>query len=593
MMRSLQWRLVLMLLALILLAMQFVGVYLLGSLERYYMDGFTSALATQGSLLAGFLERYLAGQPDQDELSRLLAEFAQQSGAGIAILNTSGAVVAMSGESRFRIPDVLLKTEIAQGLAGGRGESIRRDPVTGMRLLHLTLPVRAGARLLGAVYLVASLEDVYRTLGDIRMMLLGATGLALAITAILGLFLARTITGPVVRLTRRARHMAAGDFEEMLDVRSDDEIGQLGRMFNHLALRLRETLHEISSEKRKAEAILNYMADGILAVDGQGTVVLANPAAARLLGTTVADITGCPVGTVLGVPPRDTSGAGDDELTGEIQTTTGRLLKAWYAPVRNERGTATGVVIVLHDITEQTQLANMRREFVANVSHELRTPLTTVKSYVETLLDGALDETETARKFLGVVADETDRMARLVHDLLALSQLDHSRVTWERVPVDLGLVLSGAAERLRTAYQQKEISVTCHYPDSYPLVLGDPDRLEEVVLNLLSNAIEFTPPGGRIELCLGTDGEEVMASISDTGIGIPKEDLPRIFERFYRVDKARSRQMGGTGLGLAIAREMIEAHGGRIAIESQLGAGTTVRFWLPAQRLTSFGGGAS
>ncbi len=582
MLKSLQWRLVFLLLALNLLAMQFVGVYLLGSLERYYLHGFGKALGTQSALLSGFLERYLVGQPEPGELQQLLAEFAQQSGADIAVLNSTGNLIARSGAD---LPGYsLLEEEIAQALTGQRGQSVRRDSTTNERLMHLTMPVRAGGRLLGVVYVVSSLEELYRTLGDIRMILLGATGLALLITAVLGLFLARTITGPIARLTRRARLMAAGDFDQMVDVRSDDEIGQLGRMFNYLASRLRETLTEMSREKSRAEAILNYMADGILAVNSSGLVVLVNPAAARLLGTSSVAASGRPLGEVLpGAfdPQQVWEHREGEELSNELTAVGNRLLKAWYAPVRNERGRPTGVVIVLHDITEQEQLANMRREFVANVSHELRTPLTTIKSYVETLLDGALEEVPTARRFLGVVAREADRMTRLVHDLLALSQLDHKQVMWEQGPVDLGLVLSGAADRLRVASMAKGLAVSIELPDHYGPVMGDAEKLEEVVMNLLSNAIEFTPPGGSVGLRLEAEEAGLTVSITDTGIGIPADDLPRIFERFYRVDKARSRHMGGTGLGLAIAKEMVEAHRGRISIESQLGVGTTVRFFLP------------
>ncbi len=585
MFKTLQWRMVLLVLALILLAMQSVSIYLLSSLERYYLQGFSSALSTQSTLLSGFLERYLLQEPEAGELSGLLQEFGRQSDAEIAVLEESGAMLALTHGGAYDLSDALLQTHIAHALAGDRVEGVHRHPYSGERFVHLVVPVEVGGRILGAVYMLSSLEGVYATLADIRTMLMTATGIALAIAASLSLLLARTITHPIARLTRSARRMAQGDFKTDLQVKSDDEIGQLGDMFNYLAQRLQATLHEISSEKGKLEAVLNYMADGILAVDIDRRVIMANPAAVRFLETPEEQLVGRDLDEVIAQLPTamDAEWGGQGRVEAqEWELPSGKIVEAWYAPVADRKSQLSGLVIVLHDVTEQAQLSRLRKEFVANVSHELRTPLTTVKSYIETLLDGAMDDADTGRRFLHVVGAEADRMTRMVQDLLTLAQLDHHPEQLERHPVDMGRLLETAVQRLSVVWMDKRLRVGCQLEEPHPWVLGDWQKLEEAVINILSNSIEFTGAGGSIVVTLSQEGGWVEVTVTDSGIGIPKEDLPHIFERFYRVDKARSRRMGGTGLGLAIVKEIIVAHQGHIEVESQLGEGTTTRLQLPA-----------
>ena len=587
MFKTLQWRMVLLVLALILLAMQSVSVYLLGSLERYYLQGFSSALSTQSMLLSGFLERYLLEEPEAGELTGLLREFGQQSDAQIAVLGEGGALLALSDGGSHDLSDALLQTHIAHALAGDRVEGVHSHPYSGERYVHLAVPVQVGERILGAVYMLSSLEGVYATLADIRTMLLTATGLALAIAASLGLLLARTITRPIARLTQSARQMAQGDFQTDLEVHSEDEIGQLGDMFNYLGQRLQATLHEISSEKAKLEAVLNYMADGILAVDTKRRVIMANPAAVRLLETPVTQLVGRDLDEIIAQLPMaaDAAWGAEGRLhTQEWELRSGTIVEAWYAPVTDQQSELSGLVIVLHDITEQAKLSRLRREFVANVSHELRTPLTTVKSYIETLLDGAMDDKETGRRFLEVVGGEADRMTRMVQDLLTLAQLDHHPEQLARRPVDTGHLIETVVQRLSVVWMAKQLRIGRHVPTPHPWVLGDYQKLEEAVVNILSNSMEFTPPGGAIVITVTPQGDWVDITIADSGIGIPEEDLPRVFERFYRVDKARSRQMGGTGLGLAIVKEIVTAHQGQVEVESQLGKGTTTHLKLPAVR---------
>lgn len=571
-----------MYLLLLLLAVEVTGGYLLQALEHYYLRGFAAAVDAQGQLVASFLERYLAPQPDRDYVQRLVGQFAGQSGNDIAVLGAGGELVAYGSGSVWGGQPHILQAEVARALAGGRAESVRLHPDTKQRQLHVARPIRSGDRVLGAVYIASSLESTYRVLGDIRRILLVGTSLALAFTAVLGYLLSLSITRPIREVTTKAGRMAAGDFRQRISVLSNDEIGQLAAMFNLLTSRLAETMEQMRAEKGKLEAVLTYMAEGVLALDPQGRVVLLNPACARLLGVS-PEVVGQPVARILPglLPEGGVRAAAGGDGCGRFLQVSGRTLQGYYAPLRLE-GSDPGLVVVLRDVTQEMKLEEMRRDFVANVSHELRTPLATVKGYVETLLDGALEDKEVGVRFLRTVSAETERMTRLVADLLLLSQLEHQQASWQMEPLDLAQPARQALERLRPAAEKKGLELELAVSGPLPWVNGDEVRLTQVFSNLLSNAVEFTPAGGRVKVSLEAETGRVRARVEDTGVGIPPQDLPRVFERFYRVDKGRSRELGGTGLGLSIAQEIIQAHGGEISISSRPGEGTQVTFWLPA-----------
>lgn len=567
--KSIRWRLITIFLLLILLAMELTGVYLLQSLERYYISSFSETVASQAQLVAAFLQRYVVAEPDRQRISQLVGDFARQGRLDIVVLGPNGSLVGASSDNTRELERVLSKSEISRALSGGRGQTIGYASVTGDSSLHLVEPIRLGERIAGLVYVIAPLEGTYRTLRDVRAILIYAAVVALVATAFLGLIVSHTITRPIEEITARARQMAAGDFEQSIEVKSNDEIGQLASMFNHLTRRLRETLAEISEEKSKLEVMLTNMADGVIALDGAGTVIGMNPAAGKMLGVAPEDALGKPFGGPLA------------RSSGRIQVGD-RTLVARFASVGPEKGEPVGSVIVLQDVTETERLETMRKEFVANVSHELKTPLTSVKSYVETLIDGAADDPALARQFLGVVGKETERMTRLVKDLLDLADLDARETSWARRPLALADIIIEAVNLMRPQAEKKRIRITTVCREDLPLVMVDSDRIQQVALNILANALEFTEPGGDITVSVDAEGNRVHARFRDSGIGIPSEDLPRIFERFYRVDKARSREHGGTGLGLSIARGIVQAHGGGISIKSEVGRGTEVDFWLPA-----------
>jgi len=408
----------------------------------------------------------------------------------------------------------------------------------------------------------------------------------------IGYILAKTITRPISRIMQKAEKISRGDFGQQLDVESNDEIGKLAKTFNFMSAKLKNTLAEITSEKKKIETIMKNMTDGVVAFDNNGAVVHINDAAKNILGNAVLDLNLNAFLNLFGVEtPTEDQEDGDKLGLNGLQRRVefeGRYLKLQFAEITDDEGNIEGLVTVIQDITEEQKLDKMRREFVANVSHELRTPLTSVKSCTETLLDGACEDPETTEHFLRVINDETDRMARLVRALLILSQHDSGiRLNLEDIsPADL---VNSCVERLRREAEQKEQDLRVNIRPGLPFIQGDRHRLDQLLTNVVVNAIKYTPPKGKITVHCYCEKDKIIINVEDNGIGIPEQDVERIFERFYRVDKARSRQLGGTGLGLAIAKEIAQLHGGNISAKSKVGRGTQILIELPLRATSAAG----
>ena len=416
---------------------------------------------------------------------------------------------------------------------------------------------------------------------SIMMMVL----MALVITVLLWFLFATTLSGPIVGLTRHAKEMAQGHLDKEMVVYSRDEIGQLTESFNHMAKELNTMVSALALEKNKHEAVLHNMTDGVLAYDEEGRIVHANSAATVLLQ--FDDLDQQPLEEMLprlGFDLEEVSSLNSDQLlesTIAAGDLSDRYITAYCSPYTNQQGEVDGFVIVLQDITKHARLDNMRREFVANVSHELRTPLASICSYAETLLSGALEEVEMAEGFLRVIDAEAKRMSLLVTDLLELSKLDNDNpADMEKEAVDLAGLTQMAVKQCLVAAEEKNQQIYFTKPGRPYFIEASPSRMNQVLVNIISNAVKYSPVGANVEVTMEETGHYYRVLIRDHGMGIAKEDLPRIFERFYRVDKARSRAMGGTGLGLAIAKEIVEAHGGRLSAVSEPGAGTLMVVWL-------------
>ncbi|PTM56870.1 ATP-binding protein [Desmospora activa] len=591
---SVQWKVVIIYVCLLLIAIQLIGVYFFRSLEQYYENNLKNELNYQANVLTGLVSDVLE-DPDLDlesrneEVDRLNQQLAfNRRDNEVQIVDPDGVVISTTDDDKSRVGQKNVKAnQVIQGLAE-EGPEIRRD-TTGQRVMLGSYPIESDGRTIGAIYIEAPMQEIYNTIRQINQILIQITGIALVGTVFLGIVLARTITNPVKEITQQATEMAEGDFDRQVDVKSQDEIGQLANAFNHLARHLREALSQNEEEKGKLESVLANMSDGVIATDRQGQVIVSNRRAEEILekeieeGEVIQRV--LPLSKPVRLPlleERQTFlelNQNSDEGQNE-----GTIVKITFTPIRRSSQETVGLIAVLQDVTEEEKLDRQRKEFVANVSHELRTPLTTIKSYLEALDEGgAMKDPELASRFLGVTRQEAERMTRLIHDLLQLSRLDANQARFHKLPLSINEILKGAADRFSVQCEQKDIQFRLRLPEQQlPRIYADRDQIDQVLDNLLSNAVKYTPEGKDVTLSarLRYDGF-IQVAVSDTGMGIPTKDLERIFERFYRVDKARSRSMGGTGLGLSIAREIIKAHGGDIHIESQLGEGTTVLFSLP------------
>lgn len=596
--KSVQWKVVVIYLLLILVAMQVIGAYFIREVENYYINNFTETLNTQSNLLAVNLQRYLdiemENPQDDVEASRtsdinyLVNNLLALRDTDVQVIDRNGVVLTTTEEDKVIIGQKNTREEVNLALLGTRYEATQIQPQTGQRVRVLAIPIKSGIRTIGALYMVASMEEMYETMRRINGILLTATVISLIMTGSLGILLARTITTPVQEITRQASAMAEGDFNRRVRVYSKDEIGQLAEAFNYLTKRLREALAQNEEEKQKLSSILSNMSDGVVATDKEGRVILINSRAREMLsveeeavlGTTIYEVLQLPqdeddilplfkgIGSVLVLPP------GDEDQ---------RILKATFRQLKKDEKMSKGIIAVLQDVTEQELLEKQRKEFVANVSHELRTPLTTLKSYLEALEDGAIHDKEVAPRFINVTLNETERMIRLVNDLLHLSRLDSRQSAMRRRSMEIPDLIHHALERFSVQFQQKGLQIRLQLGEELPTVYADPDNLAQVMDNLLSNAVKYSYRETflSIRAYVITEKKAVAIEIEDEGVGIPKRDLNQIFERFYRVDKARSREMGGTGLGLSIAQEIIFAHQGDISIESEMNQGTKVTFTLP------------
>lgn len=438
------------------------------------------------------------------------------------------------------------------------------------------------------IYGKASLKNVYESLSASSMILIQATCIALLITVILGYLIAGSITVPINQLTLKAFKMAKGDFTQRVDIKSEDEIGQLGKVFNYLTAKLDMTLIEISSEKSKLNAIINHMEDAVVAVDVDGFIIHHNPMFIKLLDIPEQNLQGIlydfviePYSKELAFGEILTRGMPEIRESIVFETPNKQILKAYPALFRDEYGRISGAVVVIQDITESQKLENMRKEFVANVSHELKTPITTIKSYSETLLNGAMEESEMAYHFLQVIENEADRMSALVKDLLQLSQMDYNNVQWDMCRIETHSLLADCIQKMSIYLHNKKQLLQIKRSSEAIFIFGDRSKLEQVFINLISNAIKYTAEEGQIYISTEIVDNLVCIEIKDSGIGIPSEDLQHIFERFYRVDKGRSRAQGGTGLGLAIAKDIVSRHQGKIEVSSEVGKGSRFIVCLP------------
>jgi two-component system sensor histidine kinase VicK len=435
-------------------------------------------------------------------------------------------------------------------------------------------PVLVEDKVAYVIYSKATTSSVEDNLRQSILIIATSVVVALVLASILGLLLANTLTQPIRELTKNAKKIAGGELNIVMDPMSGDEIGELTLTFNTMAKELNKTLSEVYAEKNKLEAVFGHMTDGILVFDSKGCLVHQNPASGEFFDigkkSTFKEV------FEDWLDLEDIELNETEETKQHVISIKNRYLNICLAPYKFVvEENDIGIIVVIQDITKHKKLEELQKEFVANVSHELRTPITTIKSYAETLLEGEIDDPEISKRFLGVINSESDRMTVLVHDLLELSKLDNRQINFEMEPLNISLLTSDVVEKYKAEAIKKAQTIQYEESKEKLTVQGDANRIIQVVRNIVGNAIKYSQEGANIKVSVTQQDNYAVIKVSDNGFGIPAEDLPRIFERFYRVDKARSRAMGGTGLGLAIAKEIIEHHGGMISVESEIDKGTT------------------
>lgn len=590
---SIKWKFIIVYLTLVLMVMIIVAVFIVQEFKDQQLENRTETMIKQIQTLLS-TSSYLS-EDDwlrvREQIQKTLNEW-RFSGTEVLYVVYQLDIPRIIASSHINYDELngqnalakLDPTLILSAYNGEMKDNIKVEPNESAVFKHLAYPVfDEVGQVKGILYMTDDIQDVYRTIDQTQKILISATLLALSITIFLGFLIANSITVPIRDVTKKAERMAKGDFDQFVDVKSDDEIGQLASMFNYLTLKLKETIQEMELEKSKLNTIFNYMADGVIAIDTEGNVIHANPVAINILQ--LEDISNINIFTKDFLKDIVLEDVEFKDITtydkGKIVEINKSVYQLKYAPYRNEQDNIGGIIIVFQDITQQHKLDNMRKEFVANVSHELKTPITTIKSYTETLMEYENLDEELSYKFLSVIDKECDRMARIVRDLLQLSNLDYNKTKWNKVECKVDKLIEDVCLKLDLAFKEKNHKLIIDMEENLPNIIVDVDGIEQVILNVLSNAIKYTPDNGEIIVSARRNDDKIVIKVKDNGIGIPKEDINRIFERFYRVDKGRSRELGGTGLGLSIARQIVQAHNGEITLESEYNAGTEVSIALP------------
>jgi two-component system, OmpR family, phosphate regulon sensor histidine kinase PhoR len=532
--------------------------------------------------------QWTPASPDHPEDLAPVRDWATQlaaSGARVTVITADGRVLADSQSDPQTMENHATRPEVLEAMAKGDGRSIRHSVTINRDLLYYAVRQNTSAGPSIVLRFALPLETVDQVLSSFRRRLWLASFFILLIAGAISLLFSRSFTGRVEHLKEFSRRVAEGDFRPLPRDGSGDALEALGISLNRTAARLDRTIHTLTEERNLSSAILGSMVEGVAVVNGSERLVFANPGFAEILGLDVPPTSGSALVEV--VRQTELLEAVRQVLHGEprvqSEIVTGTLRQHYFAitVAAVRAGDTTGAVVVLHDITELRKLERVRRDFVANVSHEFRTPLTAIQGFAETLLAGAIDDSQNRTRFLEIILEHSRRLARLTEDLLMLSKMDAERLELEIRRLSVSQLIESCLETAQRRAAEKDLRISVNTPQHLPDIAGDRRRLAEVLQNLLDNAIQYTLPGGQIMLSAETGEDEVVLTVSDTGIGIPQADQPRIFERFYRVDVARSREAGGTGLGLAIAKHLVEIHGGRLWVDSEVGQGSQFHFSVP------------
>ena len=575
---TLAGRLALTIAVVIVVVIAGLGWYLSVTARDFYLAVLEDDLRNEALLISDIVGREQSTASGGEDLDALAKRLGEQLAVRITIMGRDGVVLGDSAASPERMESHRARPEVAAALRDGVGISVRTSDTVGTDFIYVAVVPLETANIVRVAVPTRRVDEVVAPiLAGVR---LGAVGAAV-VGAVVGVSVARRIAEPLERLRQQAHAVATGRLDVRVEPATTHELGEVGRAFNLMTQQVRGSLLAVEAARARVESTLANLKDGVVVTDDRGAVVQVNAAAKRLLGISSAYV-GMPFVQI--ARDHDLAKLLSDALEGtQSQSGTiehargGRTLEA--TAQRIESPSEQLAVVVLRDVTDLRKLEGVRREFVANVSHELRTPLASIRALVETLETGAIDEPEVAADFLRRIVHEVDRLAVLVNDLLDLARLETGRVMLRRESLEPREVLTAAVERLRPQIARAGLTLSTQVPDDLPAMNADRARVEQVMLNLVHNAIKFTPAGGTITVSARGEENSIVVTVADTGVGISEDEAPRLFERFYKADRARSTE--GTGLGLAIAKHIVQAHGGTIWVESSPGAGARFSFRLP------------
>ena len=585
---NLFWKLGFAFFALLIAVLLPVDFYAERALRRDYERAGFDELAAIARIALANPPQTSSLPPSNPEASASLRRWVAKMAASnvrVTVINADGQVLADSQSDPSTMENHAGRPEIRDAFAKGDGQSGRYSVTLRRSLLYYAvgLPVAGGAPVV--LRFALPLQTVDQVIGEFRRRLWLASLVMLLVTGTASLLISRSFSDRVYRLTKFSLRVAEGDFRPIEADRSGDTLDSLAVSLNQTAAQLDHTIRTLTEERNLSSAILGSMVEGVAVVNASERLLFSNGGFAEILGLDLPPKSGSALVEVV----RQTElieavrGVLKGEPRVETEIVTGTLRQRFFAAtVASVRAAETsGAVIVLHDITELRKLERVRRDFVANVSHELRTPLTAIQGFAETLLGGAIDDPQNRLRFLEIILEHSRRLARLTEDLLMLSKMDADRLELEIRRLSVSQFVESCIETTQRPAAEKDLRISVNLPQHLPDIAADRRRLAEVLQNLLDNAMQYTPAGGQILVSASANGTEVIFTVSDTGIGIPRADQSRIFERFYRVDVARSREVGGTGLGLSIAKHLVEVHGGRIWVESEVGQGSQFHFTVP------------
>jgi two-component system phosphate regulon sensor histidine kinase PhoR len=575
---SIRWRAVISFTVLILICILGISSYFYHFFNDSYIQSLDSQTAEQAAMISSASEPYFAGNTTSG-IDAFVKAISQGIGNRITIIGADGTVLGDSVEDPYVMENHANRPEVAEALSGKTTSIIRYSSTLGYDMLYTAVPIHAGSGIVGCSRIAIPLTTINSHMHHVLITIIWVSFLAALAAFLLALQLSKLTIDPVRKLTRMARKIADGDLNQEIEKASRGEVGELATAFNLMATKIKEIIWLLGLDRDRMSAILSQMSDGIILLDGDGKITAVNEAAKEILQITEEDA----IGHIFIEAVHDYELHGlvskcietKKECTGPVEiSSTKQFLLAIATPL--EGG---GCLLLLQNLTELKRLDAVKRDLSANISHELRLPIASIKALAETLAQGAIDDPSVAKEFLGQINAETDRLAQMVQELGDLSRIESGQSPLLKQNIGIGEIIKRAAERIKPQAERAGLSINIDIASGLPPVAAARDRIEQVLVNLLHNSIKFTPSGGGITISAVSSGDLLQVSVSDSGVGIPADDLPRIFERFYKADRARSG--GGTGLGLAIVKHIIEAHGGKIWAESVEGKGTTFTFTLP------------